>query len=81
MASTKVKTGLAVVLMAGVSAPLVIQHQAGSRLREELAVLRQRNAGSTEGSSNARRRRHHSTVREARGARKSETNYCASERR
>jgi len=44
MASTKVKIGLAVVLMAGVSAPLVIQHQAGSRLREELAVLRQRNA-------------------------------------
>ena len=30
--------------MAGVSAPLVIQHQTGSRIREELAVLRQRNA-------------------------------------
>ena len=30
--------------MAGVSAPLVIQHQTGSRLRKELAVLRQRNA-------------------------------------
>jgi hypothetical protein len=44
MASTKVKIGLAVVLVAGVSAPLVIQQQTGSRLREELAVLRQRNA-------------------------------------
>jgi RNA polymerase sigma factor (sigma-70 family) len=40
MASTKAKIGLAVVLAASVTTPLVLQHQTNSRLRDEIARLR-----------------------------------------
>jgi RNA polymerase sigma factor (sigma-70 family) len=44
MASTKLKIGLAAALMAGISTPLVIQHQTNARLRGEIAALRQNSA-------------------------------------
>ena len=44
MASTKAKLGLAAILMAAVSTPLVLQHQTNTRLQEELSALRQQNA-------------------------------------
>jgi hypothetical protein len=40
MASTKAKIGLAAVLAASVTTPLLIQHQTNSRLRDEIARLR-----------------------------------------
>ncbi|MBI4659303.1 MAG: hypothetical protein HY735_10720 [Verrucomicrobia bacterium] len=40
MASTKTKIGLAAVFAAGVTTPLVLQHQANTRLRGENARLR-----------------------------------------
>jgi RNA polymerase sigma factor (sigma-70 family) len=40
MASTNAKIGLAVVLAASVTTPLVLQHQTNSRLRDEIARLR-----------------------------------------
>ncbi len=44
MASTKIKIGLAAVLVAGVSTPLVIQHQKNARLLDEVAALRRQSA-------------------------------------
>jgi hypothetical protein len=41
MASTKVKIGLAALLAASVTTPMVLQHQKTSRLMDELAILRQ----------------------------------------
>ncbi|HTL59119.1 MAG TPA: sigma-70 family RNA polymerase sigma factor [Candidatus Limnocylindrales bacterium] len=46
MASTKAKIGLAAVLAASVTTPLVLQHQANSRLRDELARLQAERAAS-----------------------------------
>ena len=43
MASTKAKLAIAAVLVAAVSTPLVLQHQANARLHEELTTLRQKN--------------------------------------
>src|SRR5262249_38338644 len=42
MASTKAKIGLAALLAAGVTTPLVLQYQANSRLTNQLALLRQK---------------------------------------
>ena len=44
MASAKAKLGIAAILMAAVSTPLVLQHQTNARLQEELSDLRQKNA-------------------------------------
>lgn len=44
MASTKIKLGLAAVLVASISTPLVIQHQTNGRLLGEIAALRQQSA-------------------------------------
>ncbi len=44
MVSTKVKIGLAAVLVAGVSTSLVMQYQSSARLRHEIASLRQQGA-------------------------------------
>jgi RNA polymerase sigma factor (sigma-70 family) len=41
MASTKAKIGLAAVLAASVSAPLLLQHQRNARLLDEITTLRQ----------------------------------------
>jgi hypothetical protein len=44
MASTKLKIGLAAVVAAGITTPLVIQYQTNSRLRDEIARLQAQRA-------------------------------------
>jgi len=44
MASTKLKIGLAALVAASVATPLVLQHQANSRLRDEIARLQAQRA-------------------------------------
>jgi C4-dicarboxylate transporter len=43
MASTKLKTGLAAIVVTAVSAPFIIQHRTNARLAFELASIRNQN--------------------------------------